>query len=1782
MNGWRTDRAAPESLFNILPMSQLNTLHLAKSLKERSVDFCVSDHFVCNSEVCEALEKVWKKPAEEGGLASEPWVEAAFPSKPAKRSLRDLVEAGVLERALANQLAEVGEFPLDQHPYTHQEEAICLARHTPNARPGERPAILVKAGTGAGKTESFLIPLLNDLWSAPRDQGGISALILYPMNALVNDQVQRLARWLEGQTNLSVFHFTSETPEDYDKFEKKWKKNHDGSTPPPWNGFHYRTREQARGREHPEGTLIAGGGGKLPDIVITNYSMLEYMLCRPQDAVFFGKNLRAVILDEAHMYSGNLAAEITLLLRRLLLRCDRKPDEVLQVATSATIDGDLKAFAGTIFSKSPHLVHLIEGHAMRTSLEVPAPEDRLPYVLAQQIAESKWPDEETIQVDDEGNRSFVRSNSQMWHEWGSLVSILTPQSVWPHHPGETAPQLRQALVKSPLIARLEEVLWKAKSPKGENRPLRLRELAGRLFAASDDSCPDVLAEATRRVLQLAACARDSVDGYPLVPNRVHLLLRSPEGIYFGFKNAADRSAEEALKGGVLFSYGANPELLDLAVPHLTLARCRTSGYPFLAAVEEGPENGPKKLRPFTASEVLYGLEERDADPFGEVKDTTSLNTSPVFLSWQPCEGGVELHLDLKTMALESSASSGTRPVWKIVHCPITGDDLEKNADFFGTPPRLHLAMMAETALAEMPEYPHASKEWKPARGRRLLVFSDSRAEAARLGPKLTRSHELQMFRAAVAQNSSQLERDPAASPRLQARLASRQSELETEDDPSSRHSLEQEIQRIEQDIAAAKSGMKMLDLIRKVREFSLIAELLHSKTRTDSKDSWSKQNWNDNKKEVSDESYMKLLLAREFARRAKWPNQSLETLGIVEITYPGIADLTFPESLIELLKEIPTRQGRKEMEENWPVFLAFLCDILRSDGCITLGDDEADNRYAFGRRMLGKRFSYDESSRRSVTITPLLGQGSTPSDKDKFAMSVLRCAGLAESDAKQQIPKLLKAAFDSLSQGVKNSHLPWLKAEMIELDDGRHIETLQIQFQGLAVRKVRTPFQCRLTGQVWPRSFLGQHPFVNKASLVDMTHADLDQDPRVGRIRRELASSPIFTMGLWADEHSAQLAPEVNARLQTLFREGARNVLSATTTLEVGIDIGGLSGVLLGNLPPGKANYLQRAGRAGRRADGSSAVITFTRSNPYERQHFLEFDAYLTQPFRPPTVFLDRKLLCQRHAQAWLLGEFFRQLWTPGAKAGAMTAYGKMGGFCGVEMAGVWQRAVSIKPPLQAPILHQMRQEQPWASAGTQDSIENLFDLFLKWASTNDECKRSVGQLLHKTNGQLDEAEWPDFVGLCRKKFQVGVEEWKQDYKSLLETWKSIDRTNANERSKANAIWNQLNFYWSKTVIETLGDSGILPRYGFPIGLTKLQVLGETNTYFRGAEESSARLQRDSILALREYVPESKIMVGGKVLTSQGILKSWLNDNTLGLHGQFVRAGNYFDYSTNDQPPQMPSGVRGEIGRMIFPKHGFVTARWQEPTENDEPERVGVVTVHTRAFEAPQNIENLGSLFGSLSGVMAEYKDRGEILVLNGGAKGTGYAVCQRCGFSASERDRNDVEFNQYPRDYKDHSSVFAKKEIQACGGVPWRERYFAARQITNLLRITLPPHLSSSNEVVLRTIGQALRLSGCQMLGLDPREIRYLDPVPDHATGLYRSIVLYDALAGGSGHLLELSREDKASTWLKEAHHLLAPDVDDMKLRHHVAMKRLLTADCLEALDPCGAADAFKTLLMK
>ena len=161
------------------------------------------------------MRSLWNGPESEGGLVSSIWGRGNL--------CRGIVWARSAEficgrgdrQTVGPAVSLDGSFPVDRQLYLHQERAIRAEAEKP-IHDGQRPAIVLTAGTGAGKTEAFLLPLLNGLFRAarPAGAGGVRAIILYPMNALVNDQVSRLDKWLKGQSAVSLFHFTGETPED--------------------------------------------------------------------------------------------------------------------------------------------------------------------------------------------------------------------------------------------------------------------------------------------------------------------------------------------------------------------------------------------------------------------------------------------------------------------------------------------------------------------------------------------------------------------------------------------------------------------------------------------------------------------------------------------------------------------------------------------------------------------------------------------------------------------------------------------------------------------------------------------------------------------------------------------------------------------------------------------------------------------------------------------------------------------------------------------------------------------------------------------------------------------------------------------------------------------------------------------------------------------------------------------------------------------------------------------------------------------------------------------------------------------------------------------------------------------------------------------------------------------------------------------------------------------------------------------------------------------------------
>jgi hypothetical protein len=931
------------------------------------------------------------------------------------------------------------------------------------------------------------------------------------------------------------------------------------------------------------------------------------------------------------------------------------------------------------------------------------------------------------------------------------------------------------------------------------------------------------------------------------------------------------------------------------------------------------------------------------------------------------------------------------------------------------------------------------------------------------------------------------------------------------------------------------------------------------------------------------------LLGRELARRPAWPAPSLETLGLVEVTYSGLQEFRAP---VEILGVLPASAGAK-LEALWPDFLAALLDSVRNQGAVTLGGLDDDRDYQYGNELLGKSCSEDQTYRRGMI--PFIGaqfDGARPSRRNSFALQVLRAAGLSETRAVELARGVMRAAFQSLLESARDNRVPWLKYfASLPTNGDTAVPAIQISFPALGLRRPGTLFRCGLTGQVWPRSVAGIYPGAPSPGLTSVTHEDLDRDPRLGRRRRELAEWHGFRLGLWAEEHSAQLSPDENARLQSLFREGMRNVLSSTTTLELGIDIGGLSAVLLGNLPPGKANYLQRAGRAGRRADGTCAVLGFARPTAYEREVFLDFQRYLERELRRPTIFLDRAPLGRRHGHAWLLGEFFRRHFA-GESTGAMDAYGRMGSFTGQPLPDFW-KASEPRPVRDQPNPHPVSSQ------------------FLAWldellTTAPDEMRFALRRLWDACAGlPAADADWESNVREVRAKFAEAITKWTATYHEIGQSWAEVSEAAGSgpARAQANAIRFQLLTLHKMTVIESLADQSVLPRYGFPIGLSRLRVqvpdAGKSGRAGQSREEDQFRLQRDSMMAMREYAPGSQLLVGGQIITSRGLLKHWtgavVGNESWGLRGRFVRTrGGYFDYNLSGAAPRNPS-ARGNPGTLqegvfLFPSHGFTTAAWDPPRHGSEFERVGKVEVFTLAFESLEECDAPQAGFGGLHGCTATYRHGGQLFLLHSGDYEKGFAICQKCGCAESEIKSGGAGRVGLPKKFEWHPPLSSARPDARCWKADeapvWRNHHLAARQSTHLLRLDFGGCGLALDRSLLYTLGQALRLTAAQALEQDEREIGMLDPVPDPQTGQFRHLILYDALAGGAGHLAELSHRDhpaRASQWIESTRELLNVEASlPPAVRQREGIRRLLTAACDASRLVPELALAFLTAALK
>lgn len=529
----------------------INPFHAAKAIQDSYISYLSSAFSFQNPALQEEFTSLLNQP---GRLIKGPILEAT-PEFARGKTIQEMVDSGVLSKSLLKLSAISPEMAL----YKHQEEAITKLLVN-------RRNLVVATGTGSGKTESFLLPILSDLLQE-HEQGslgpGVRALLLYPMNALANDQVKRLRNLLKDFPQITFGRYIGETIEGKkDALE------------------HYR---KVFGCDPLENELISREEMRSspPHILLTNYAMLEYLLLRPKDTVFFdgplARHWRYLVVDEAHTFSGARGIEMAMLIRRLKERIFSSDEGHLQcVATSATLGNGrqdapaVAAFASRLFGEP---FEWDEGNPDRQDVVYAT---RLPMVSI------------------EGDCLSLEYNSELYLHWyqtilsGEATDVLEDLARIGRQAGLPESLIQQAVTAA------QESGWPAflyhllkhdqrvinLQRKLQESPCLLEEAAQELFGNDHDRMDKVVA-----LVDLAKMARPSPGWQSLIPARYHLFVRAVEGVY--------QQLEPIPR---LFLERRNyVEEAGHRYPVFELASCRNCGATYLAGTVT--DKFPAKLEP---------------------------------------------------------------------------------------------------------------------------------------------------------------------------------------------------------------------------------------------------------------------------------------------------------------------------------------------------------------------------------------------------------------------------------------------------------------------------------------------------------------------------------------------------------------------------------------------------------------------------------------------------------------------------------------------------------------------------------------------------------------------------------------------------------------------------------------------------------------------------------------------------------------------------------------------------------------------------------------------------------------------------------------------------------------------------------------------------------------------------------------------------------------------------------------------------------------------------------
>ena len=610
---------------------------------------------------------------------------------------RELIAEGVLDQ----DFHRIGSsFPLDQSLYVHQETAIRKFVAGRN--------LVVSTGTGSGKTESFLIPIINSLIAESRNGTlgpGVRALLLYPMNALANDQLKRLRAVLASLPDITFGRYTGETQQRADDAEAEFRQGNPGVR---------RLPNELLSRDEMQATP--------PHFLLTNYAMLEYLLLRPADMVLFdgphSGTWRFIVMDEAHVYDGAQGSEVALLIRRLKQRVASGAN--LQcIATSASLNGSVR--------NDPR------GEAME---------------FAQNLFDAKFE-----YVDSDPARQDLVEPVRKKHTPTPTWSLTGEQLLGLHSglakPADVLPSTAAAekLASERSMVELKEAL--------STGPVDVYALRDRLWPGDEQS-----AEKLDALVELGSATQDDA-GHPVLSARYHLFVRATEGAFVSFNEPGPRvflarheidpdTGRAVFEFGTCQRCGAVHLAGDLdprkGQDYFVPAKAADRSVNWLVLADEQGD--------IVRDEDELTLADNEAKPGTSDPTTRRLCTGCGLLTDAAATGCTGPQCHGAQLLLVREHPRATRVMSRCTEC---GTQSRQGVRRLRTDVNAAPAVVTTALYQQLPEAADDSAD-QVGGGRKLLMFSDSRQSAAFAAPYLDRTYTRMLERRYITQAL----RDPAA------------------------------------------------------------------------------------------------------------------------------------------------------------------------------------------------------------------------------------------------------------------------------------------------------------------------------------------------------------------------------------------------------------------------------------------------------------------------------------------------------------------------------------------------------------------------------------------------------------------------------------------------------------------------------------------------------------------------------------------------------------------------------------------------------------------------------------------------------------------------------------------------------------------------------------------------------------------------------------------------------------------------------------------------------------